>query len=132
MKGANDLDYNTFDIIFAEFKTRSESHIQSKRRPCVVIQNAEGNYYAPTLNVIPLTHVIKKLGQKTHGIIRKSSNNGLTYDSMLLGEQIYTIDKTDVIKKIGKIDNEEEQDIICNCFLAILYGKKKVKVVEVV
>lgn len=126
------MNYNTFDVLFAEFKTRDGSHVQTKRRPCVVVQNADGNFYAPTLNVIPLTHVIKKLGQKTHGVIKRNYDNGLICDSMLLGEQIYTIDKTDVIKRMGHIDNEVEQDIVCNCFLAILYGKKKVKVVEVV
>lgn len=125
------MDYNTFDVIFAEFKSNSGSHVQTKRRPCVIIQNDDGNYYAPTLNVIPLTHVIKKLGQKTHGIIRKNISNGLLCDSMLLGEQIYTIDKSDVIRKLGTINDVKEQNIICNCFLAILYGKKKVKIVEV-
>lgn len=82
------------------------------------------------LIVFPLTHIIKKLGQPTHDLIRKNEVNGLNCDSMILGEQVYTIDKTDVIKKLGKIESEDDRDKVCRCYLANLYGNKKIKVVE--
>lgn len=123
--------YDTFDVLFAEFKTKKGSHVQTKCRPCIVVQNSSGCYYAPTLVVSPLTHIIKKQTQPTHEVIQKNKNNGLTYDSMILGEQLYTIDKTDVIRKIGYIDNQDDKDKICKCYLANLYGNKKIKIVEV-
>lgn len=126
----NDI-YDTFDVLFVNFKTKEGSHVQTKRRPCVVVQNSSGCYYAPTLVVSPLTHSIKKIKQPTHEIIKKSKNNGLTYDSMILGEQIYTVDKSDVIYKMGYLDNQNDKDKVCKCYLANLYGNKQVKVVEV-
>lgn len=122
------MEFNIFDVLFVEFKTQNGSHIQSKRRPAICIQNDIGCHYAPTLIVLPLTHIIKKLYLPTHELIEKNDVNGLKCNSMILGEQVYTIDKTDVIAKLGRLNTKDDQDRVCRCYLANLFGEKEVRV----
>lgn len=127
----NCLEFNIFDILFVNLPKHDSLSIQSGARPCVLIQNQLGNCFAPTLIVLPLTRTIKKLSQPTHGLLRKNQNNRLLYNSMVIGEQVCTISKQDVIGKIGYIDNQEDIDMVCECFLANLFGRR-IKVEELV
>lgn len=114
-------EYNKYDVIFGEFPD-SNGSIQSGYRPGIVIQNNLGNKYSPTLIVIPLTSQIKKLNQATHLLIRWNKENGLLKDSMLLAEQIATIDKNKA-KRVGSISDRELQKAIFRCFIyAAAYG----------
>lgn len=113
--------YNKYDVIFGEFPDNDGS-IQSGYRPGIVIQNNIGNRYSPTLIAIPLTKKIKNLEQATHLVIEKNSENGLNVNSMLLAEQIATIDKSKA-KKIGRITDRELQKRIFKCFIySAAYG----------
>lgn len=113
--------YNKYDVIFGEFPD-SDGSVQSGYRPGVVIQNNIGNKYSPTLIAIPLTKKIKNVEQATHLVIEKNPENGLNVNSMLLAEQIATIDKSKV-KKIGRITNRELQKRIFKCFIySAAYG----------
>ncbi len=113
--------YNKYDVIFAEFP-ESDGSKQSGYRPALVMQNNIGNKFSPTLIVLPLTKKIKNIEQPTHLLIERNSDNGLTFDSMLLAEQITTIDKTKA-KKIGRISNRELQKSIFKCYIyAAAYG----------
>ena len=54
-------EFNIYDILFVNKKEiTSGSHVQGKKRPAIVIQNDDGNKYAPTLVVMDLTSKIKK------------------------------------------------------------------------
>lgn len=122
-------EFNIYDILFVNKKEiTSGSHVQGKKRPAIVIQNDDGNKYAPTLVVMDLTSKIKKTNQPTHWIVKANKNNGLKCDSMILGESIYTIDKRDVITKWGSLDNEQDQIMATKCFLSTHFGNKKIKV----
>lgn len=113
--------YNKYDVIFGEFPD-SDGSVQSGYRPGVVIQNNIGNKYSPTLIAIPLTKKIKNVEQATHLVIEKNPENGLNVNSMLLAEQIATIDKSKV-RKIGRITNRELQKRIFKCFIySAAYG----------
>ena len=113
--------YNKYDVIFADLPLGNGS-AQSGRRPCVIVQNSFGNHYSPTLIVLPLTKKIKNLDQATHMLIEKDSENGLHYDSMLLAEQVATVDKS-TAKKIGRISNRAMQKNIFKCYIyAAAYG----------
>ena len=127
------MEFNIFDVLYVKTKVNTSvgSHAQHIERQVVVIQNDSGNKFAPTLIVMCLTSKIKKVEQPTHEVIRASKSNGLKCNSMVLGEQIFTIDKRDVVEKWGNIDNEEERGLVEKCFLANLYGKKKVRVEEI-
>lgn len=113
--------YNKYDVIFGEFPG-SDVSVQSGYRPGIVIQNNIGNKYSPTLIAIPLTSKIKNIEQATHMLIRSNEENGLSTDSMLLAEQIATIDKKKA-KKVGTISDRDLQKNIFRCFIySAAYG----------
>lgn len=115
------LNINKYDVVFSECPDNDGS-VQTGYRPWVVIQNNIGNKYSPTLIAIPLTKKIKNLEQATHLLIESDEDNGLKVDSMLLAEQVSTIDKSKT-KKIGRIKNRELQKSIFKCYIyAAAYG----------
>lgn len=69
-------------------------------RPFLVVSNDKGNHFGGICLGVPLTTKHKKLSQPTHCIIGFN-------DSMVLTEQIYTIEKTDINKTIGKISEND-------------------------
>lgn len=107
--------YSKYDVVFGEFP-KSDGSVQSGFRPGIIIQNNIGNKYSPTVIVMPLTSKLKSLKQPTHLLIKSSQENGLISDSVLLAEQIATIDKMK-IRKIGHISNRELQKNIFKCFI---------------
>lgn len=97
------------DIYFADM----EPHIGSEQggtRPVVVLQNDVGNRYAPTLIVATLTSRIeKKMHQPTHVLI--DHNPALDRPSVVQLEQIFTIDKTRILRFMGQLSPEKMQEI---------------------
>ena len=75
---------------------------QGGKRPIVIIQNDDGCIYSPTVTMVPMTTVIKKLRLKTHYILKYS--DFIRYCSMVEAEQIQTIDKNRIIRRIGHLD----------------------------
>lgn len=75
---------------------------QYGRRPVVILSNDLNNKYSPTILVAPLTKILKKTKLPTHIIIRK--NYFLKYDSLILLEQLRTIDKARLVAYKGKVD----------------------------
>lgn len=113
--------YDKYDVVLAELPDRNGS-TQSGLRPCVNMQNNLGNKFSPTLIVLPLTKRIKNIEQPTHLLIESDDVNGLNITSMLLAEQITTVDKNKV-KKIGKITDRNLQKGIFKCYIyAAAYG----------
>lgn len=118
-------DYKPFDIIVINERfTDNDGSCQYGKRPYVVCQNEVGCKYAPTLVVMPLTTKLKKLNQPTHEVIRRGEDNKLLKDSMILGEQVNTIDKQNIEKRIGRIENEDDKNRVIKCFLANLFGSE--------
>ncbi|MGB4029641.1 MAG: type II toxin-antitoxin system PemK/MazF family toxin, partial [bacterium] len=74
-------------------------------RPVIVIQNDIGNRYSPTTIVAAITSQIDKAKLPTH--IEISANEfGLDKDSVILLEQIRTIDKRRLKTRIGHLEGE--------------------------
>jgi len=73
-------------------------------RPVVVIQNDIGNKYSPTVIIAAITSRTNKTKLPTHMEI-DAKNFGLPKDSVVLLEQIRTIDKARLKEKIGHLDN---------------------------
>ena len=72
----------------------------------LLLQNNAGNYFCPTLIVAPITsRVWKKTEQPTH--CRIENLNCLNDSSMVLLEQIRTIDKRRVVRYIGRVSREQ-------------------------
>ena len=73
---------------------------QGGERPVVILQNNRGNHYSPTVIVAPLTTQKIKPQLPTHVAV---AGNGLRSSSLVLLEQIRTIDKRRLKEKIGKL-----------------------------
>ena len=72
-------------------------------RPFLIIQNDIGNKYSPTVIVAAITSQINKAKLPTH-IEISAHEYGLNKDSVILLEQIRTIDKKRLREKIGCLD----------------------------
>ena len=73
-------------------------------RPVLIIQNDTLNKHAPTTIIAPITSKIYTKEYPTNVIIKKEDSK-LKLDSTILLNQIKTIDKKRIIKKIGSLDN---------------------------
>ena len=83
-------------------KPSDDTHVQYGVRPAIVISNDVANENSPVVSVIPLTPNRKKGQLPTHVFI---SNPGLSCSSIALCEQIHTLDKSRMLKKLGQITN---------------------------
>lgn len=73
-------------------------------RPVLVVQNDIGNKYSPTVIVVAITSRINKAKLPTH-IEIEASTYGLEKDSVILLEQIRTLDKSRLQNKIGDLSS---------------------------
>ena len=89
-------------------------------RPVLVIQNDTGNKYSPTVIVSAITSQQNKSKLPTH-IELSSEDFGLKSDSIILAEQIRTIDKSRLKEKIGHIEDEQIINKI-NSALGVSFG----------
>ena len=69
-------------------------------RPVMIVQNNIGNRYSPTVIVAAITSKINKAKLPTH-IELDASTFGLERDSVVLLEQIRTLDKARLLERIG-------------------------------
>jgi mRNA interferase MazF len=74
-------------------------------RPVLVIQNDIGNKYSPTVIVAAITSQINKAKLPTH-VELAAESYGITKDSVILLEQVRTIDKKRLKEKIGHLSDE--------------------------
>ena len=91
------------DIYYADLSPVVGSE-QGGIRPVLVIQNDIGNKYSPTVIAAAITSQINKAKMPTH-IELAAKDYGLNKDSVILLEQIRTIDKRRLREKIGHIDD---------------------------
>ncbi len=79
-------------------------------RPVLVLQNDVGNHFAPTLIVAPMTsNIEKKPDQPTHYLLKNM--RGLSRTSMVILEQLKTLDKSRIIKYMGKVKRYQMKSI---------------------
>ncbi|MBI2042922.1 type II toxin-antitoxin system PemK/MazF family toxin [Candidatus Pacearchaeota archaeon] len=78
---------------------------QGGTRPCLIIQNNYGNKYSPLTIIAPLTS--KKFSKEFQtNVFLLKEDSGLDKDSTVLLNQIKTIDKSRIAKKISSLDRE--------------------------
>ena len=103
-KSIQNWKFQRGDIFFTRFDNAIGSE-QSGNRPAVVLQNDVGNFYSPTLIVATLTSkAAKKYTQPTHCLL---VNEFLSVPSIVQAEQIFTVDKSRVLKFLGHLTPEE-------------------------
>lgn len=91
------------DIYYADLSPVVGSE-QGGLRPVLIIQNDIGNKYSPTVIAAAITSQLGKAKLPTH-IDVYAEKFGLVKDSVILLEQIRTIDKTRLREKMGHIDD---------------------------
>ncbi|MBQ9736939.1 MAG: type II toxin-antitoxin system PemK/MazF family toxin [Clostridia bacterium] len=92
------------DIYYADLSPVIGSE-QGGVRPVLIIQNDVGNKYSPTVIATAITSQINKAKMPTH-IELDANEYGLSKDSVVLAEQIRTIDKRRLKEKIGHLDDK--------------------------
>lgn len=97
------------DIFYADLSPVVGSE-QGGIRPVLIVQNDLGNRYSPTVIAAAITSQINKAKLPTH-IEIPADQFGLTKDSVILLEQIRTIDKKRLKEKIGRLDSIAMQSV---------------------
>jgi len=92
------------DVYFADLSPVVGSE-QGGVRPVLVLQNDIGNRFSPTVIVAAITAQIQKAKLPTHVEI-DAKRYGFERDSVILLEQIRTIDKQRLTDKITHLDEE--------------------------
>lgn len=94
------------DVFYADLSPVVGSE-QGGLRPVLIIQNDVGNRYSPTVIAAAITSRLDKADLPTHigvSAMKEDGTNGLTKDSVILLEQIRTIDKRRLREKIGHME----------------------------
>ena len=84
---------------------------QGGTRPVLVIQNDVGNKFSTTVIVAAITSKLNKSYLPTHVVVNPDCKNKLTGTSLVLLEQLRTIDKSRLKDKICHLDGEIMQKI---------------------
>ena len=95
---------NRFDVYLINLDPTVGSEIQ-KTRPCLIISPDEMNRHIRTIIVAPMTTAGKQYPTRVKCKFKKKSGQ-------IVLDQIRTIDKSRLIKKLGKIDPETQIEVI--------------------
>jgi mRNA interferase MazF len=97
------------EIYYADLSPAVGSE-QGGIRPVLIVQNDIGNKYSPTVIVAAITTQINKAKLPTH-IEVIAPDYGLVKDSVILLEQIRTLDKKRLQQRLGQIDDQMMEQI---------------------
>ena len=92
------------DIYYADLRPVVGSE-QGGVRPVLIIQNDMGNRYSPTVICAAITSQMHKAKLPTH-VALDASKYGIVKDSVILLEQVRTIDKSRLKEKVCHLNNE--------------------------
>lgn len=88
------------DIFMARLDEDVEGSLQSGFRPVLVVSNDKANCYSPVINIVPITSKLGKKKLPTHVLLKEC---GLVRQSVILAEQITSINKSRLIRYMGNI-----------------------------
>ena len=109
------------DIYYADLNPVIGSE-QGGTRPVLIISNDTGNKFAPTVIIVPITsRVHTKAKLPTHTIVQNFE--GLEKESIILSEQIRTVDKQHLREYVGTLGGRFLIEV--NTALAISIGLPK-------
>ncbi|WP_084233922.1 type II toxin-antitoxin system PemK/MazF family toxin [Papillibacter cinnamivorans] len=106
------------DIYYADLSPVIGSE-QGGIRPVLIVQNDTGNRHSPTVIAAAITSQINKARLPTH-IELSAKAYGLSRDSVVLLEQIRTLDKRRLKEKMGRLDEELMQQV--DSAIAVSFG----------
>ncbi len=111
------------DIFYADLSPVIGSE-QGGLRPVLIVQNDVGNKYSPTVIAAAITSKMSKAKLPTH-IDIFAEKVGLLKDSVILLEQIRTIDKKRLKEKMGHLDNDTMNEV--NDAIGVSFGLSSYK-----
>jgi mRNA interferase MazF len=79
-------------------------HEIKKTRPALVIQNDTSNQYSATTIVAPITSTVRLPLSPVHVLLPRGPSSGLRVSSVAVLNQIRTVDRLRLIKRLGTID----------------------------
>lgn len=88
------------EIWLGEIPSLNGDHVQCGQRPMLVVSNDAANTHSPVITVVPLTSKLNKHHLPTHVLL---SEQGLSKNSLALCEQITTLDKSHLVRRIGYV-----------------------------
>ena len=97
------------DLYYADLSPVVGSE-QGGIRPILIVQNDVGNKYSPTIIAAAITSKLNKAKLPTH-IELSAKIYGLEKDSVVLLEQIRTLDKKRLKAKIGELENFKMSEV---------------------
>ena len=103
------MEVSRGDIYYADLSPVVGSE-QGGTRPVLVVQNDVGNKYSPTVIIAAITSQLSKAKLPTHIELSKDKYS-LQKDSVVLLEQIRTLDKRRLKEKVGSIDDLTMQKV---------------------
>ena len=106
------------DIYYADLSPVIGSE-QGGLRPVLIVQNDVGNKYSPTVIAAAITSKMGKTKLPTH-IDVIGTETGLAKDSVVLLEQIRTIDKKRLKEKMGHLDQSTMNSV--NNAISVSFG----------
>lgn len=92
------------DIWYARLPMDRRTSIQGGARPVLIISNDICNERSPVVTAIPMTTQIKHLSQPTHVLLTLKDGT----QSMVLAEQITTVEKRFLDRKVDQCEDAEE------------------------
>ena len=111
------------DIYYADLSPVVGSE-QGGLRPVLIIQNDVGNRYSPTVTAAAITSKTGKTKLPTHIDVTHGAENsqslGLARDSVILLEQVRTIDKQRLKERMGHLDDITMQRV--NSAISVSFG----------
>ena len=117
MNVTNNQGIRRGDIFYADLSPVVGSE-QGGIRPVLIVQNDIGNKFSPTVIAAAITSQTGKSRLPTH--IEVLASSGLAKDSVILLEQIRTIDKRRLKEKMGHLDDEVMSQV--NEAISISFG----------
>ena len=114
------------DIYYADLSPVVGSE-QGGVRPVLIIQNDIGNRFSPTVIAAAITSQRSKANLPTH-ILIDASTTGLSKDSIVLLEQVRTIDKHRLKERMGRLDRQAMSMVDQALSISFgLHGKERVR-----
>ena len=104
-----DINVKRGDIYYADLSPVVGSE-QGGVRPVLIVQNDTGNRYSPTVIAAAITSQTNKAKLPTH-IALSAPDHGLPRDSVVLLEQVRTLDKHRLHERTGHISTDEQLKI---------------------
>ena len=107
------------DIYYVDLRPVIGSE-QGGVRPVLIIQNDTGNRYSPTVIAAAITSQTGKARLPTHIALPVNENCGLNRDSIILLEQVRTLDKKRLRERMGHVEEQVMEKV--DTAIAVSFG----------